>query len=379
MKFFKSIRFKLTLWYSLLLIFLSLIFIITINVFITYQYKTDPIETFIQHKPRFFIRMNDPDEERAELISKYREYDLYEIRKLSILSFIPLTFFSFVGGYLISDQMLRPLKELNTKMTKINVKNLRSKIRYENNEDEISELIGNFNKMIVRLAVSFDSQKEFVENASHELKTPLTIIQTNLESSLANKSITKKEYLAVLGTSLKSTKFMNKLIEDLLLLSLLENHIRKVKCNLVSVIIESISQVELLAKEKNISVGFEYFKKHKFYIRANRELIQRAFMNILENSIKYSHKNKKIEILLRKYSKNIRITIKDYGKGVPKKDLEKVFDRFYRVDKSRSRKTGGVGLGLSITKKIIELHKGKINIKSIPNKGTTVTILFPIK
>lgn len=381
MNIFKTIRFKLTLWYSLLLILLSIIFVVTINIIITNHFKRDPVNglipIFVTPPRKFYFpqKWEELEEEKRELIREYRLKDLTTIRQISLLSFIPLTVLSFAGGYIISGQMLKPLNKLNRTIEEITAKNLTNQIDHEESGDEISQLINNFNKMTLRLNTSFKSQKQFVENASHELKTPLAIIQTNLDSAIADSKISQKELNLLLKTAQNSTKFMDKLIEDLLILSILENQVETNRAKLHKILNDSIRQLEVLAKEKNISVKLHMAgSTRNTVIKCNDVLLQRAIMNVIENAIKYSDKNKQVRINVRTKKSRVVIIVKDSGTGIPKRDQKKIFKRFYRVDKSRSRKTGGSGLGLAIAKKIIGIHKGEIKVESVEGYGTKVQI-----
>jgi len=195
MKFFKTIRFRLTLWYSLLLLIISGSVILGINIIVTTYYNSNsPNLPQITFRPRNLPHneeLEEITEVQKEIIQEIRKQDLNKIRSLSIYSFIPLTLLSFFGGYFIADQMLKPLQQLNLTFTQLNSKNLDKKIKNENTGDEISILINNFNNMTSRLNKSFQLQKDFIANASHELKSPLAIIQTNLEA--VTKKTTKKE------------------------------------------------------------------------------------------------------------------------------------------------------------------------------------------
>ncbi len=382
MKFFKTIRFRLTLWYSLLLLIISGSVILGINIIVTTYYNSNsPNLPQITFRPRNLPHneeLEEITEVQKEIIQEIRKQDLNKIRSLSIYSFIPLTLLSFFGGYFIADQMLKPLQQLNLTFTQLNSKNLDKKIKNENTGDEISILINNFNNMTSRLNKSFQLQKDFIANASHELKSPLAIIQTNLEA--VTKKTTKKELEEYLGTSVNSVTFMNKLIEDLLLLSLLENHVNKKNYKVKDIINEVIKKALILAKSKLIVIKYKEDTKTKNKkVNMNPELIERAIMNIIENAIKYSKTKSNIYIELKIEKSNIVIIIRDEGFGIPKKDQDKIFDRFYRVDKSRSRKTGGTGLGLAITKQIINLHKGKLQVSSKIKKGTTFKIVLPFE
>lgn len=386
---FKTIRFKLTLWYSALLILLSLIFIVSINIIITQHFHSEPaIPGFIIGPKAHTVierRWKNLDEERRNLVQEYRMDDLRKVREISVLAFIPLTVLSFAGGYIIAGQMLKPIQKLNLATRKISAKNLGRQIEHEDTGDEISELIDNFNKMITRLDISFTAQKEFVENASHELKTPLAIIQTNLESALTDPKISHHSSSSLIKTSLKSTDFMNKLIEDLLLLALLENQIHKTTAAISDVVQNSVEYLKPLASKQKIKLDLKIRPSaRKIAIQVNTELLQRAFMNVIENAIKYSSKGKTVNIKVKARKNNIYIEVQDHGIGIPGKEKDKIFERFYRTDKSRSRKTGGSGLGLAITKKIINLHNGTIKLKTgkktnTTSKGTTFIISLPLR
>ncbi len=377
--FFRTIRFRLTLWYSILLLVISGSVILGINIIVTHYYSLDtkePNPMNISPKNQLFNqKWQEITENQMDMIQEIRKQDLSSIRAFSLYSFIPLAFLSFFGGYIIADQMLKPLQKLNLTFTQLNAKNLDKEIEHEDNGDEISELIENFNNMTTRLNTSFQLQKDFIANSSHELKSPLAIIQTNLEALLSNPRNSKKELSEYLRNAIESVSFMNKLIEDLLLLSLLENHINKKFYSIEPIIEKVYDQAKILAKKKAITIKYDVDSKYKDKkVEINPELLERAIMNLVENAIKYSKNKSHISIKLSSDNKNIIITIKDKGIGIPDKDKERVFDRFYRVDKSRSRKTGGTGLGLAITKQIIELHKGTISLESKVRKGTTVTI-----
>ncbi len=371
MKATKSLRFRLTLWYSLLVLLFCLLFLVGMNLVIS-SYTKD-IERDVREDVEFMNPgminpmqnfANRLNEEEKELFLETRYIDVRNIRNISFYVLIPLTLLSFLGGYLISGQMLKPLKDLNDEMENLSTKSLGKQIKYEDTGDEISGLIKNFNKMSERLGLSFKSQKEFVENASHELKTPLAVIQSNLDLALEDGEISEKELKEILDESRTSVKYMSKLTEDLLLLSALENDIEKEEVDIVQILRNCYKALKTLEGEKGFKIKITGEKLLIIY--GNDILLSRAFSNVLENSIKYSQGNE-IEVNVRKENDKKVVEFKDNGKGVPVKDLEKMFDRFYRVDKSRSRKTGGSGIGLSITKKVVEVHNGRIYAENVKN------------
>ncbi len=369
-KFFKSLKFKMSLLYSGILLVFCAGFLIVTNVFMDQYMRKDPAS------PRpvvFDVEVPGGWEELSEdskvLIRQSRQNDLINIRLISIYSIIPFVVLSFVGGYLIADNSLKPLERLNDEMKKKSAKNLGEKIDFVDNGDEISELIKSFNDMSEQLSRSFEAQKEFVENASHELKTPLAIIQANVDSILADSKIDKNDLLSMLEDSRSSILFMNKLTEDLLLLSLVDVDFEREKLNLRNVLEEAVVDARKLVDGEKFEIVLN--DGEGVDVRGNRVLLKRAFQNLIENSIKYS-KGRKLVVDIEKKESDIKLVFKDDGMGVPKDKQEKIFDRFYRVDKSRSRKTGGSGLGLAITKEIIEKHKG--TIKYVDGKGATFAV-----
>jgi len=369
-KFIKSLKFKMALLYSGILLVFCAGFLILMNVFLVDYMQRDV------SAPRMIV-LNSPDfmnlnDEKKNLLQESRENDLQNIRLISIYSILPFVLLSFVGGYLIADNSLKPLENLNEEIKKKSTKNLSQKIDFKDNGDEISELIQNFNNMSEQLSRAFEAQKEFVENASHELKTPLAIIQANVDSVLEDSKIPRKDLIEMLGDSKKSLLFMNKLTEDLLLLSLVDVDFGKEKLNLNKVLDNAVIDARKLADGHGFAINVK--SDDNIEMSGNEVLLRRAFQNLIENSIKYSQGDK-LDIRMKKVENEIVLTFKDNGVGIPKGAQGKIFDRFYRVDKSRSRKTGGSGLGLAITKEIIEKHKGII--KYINGKGAEFDVKFP--
>jgi signal transduction histidine kinase len=271
--------------------------------------------------------------------------------------------------------MLRPLEKLNEQIERKETENLNDEIPFEDNGDEISQLIKSFNRMSRRLGKSFDSQKGFVENASHEIKTPLSVIQANIDTILNGKGISKKESEKLLLNSKKQIKFMSDLTEDLLLLSSVSNvsfGIKFEKVSIREVIEESIDTLKGNIEKKNFNVETKFPKKIPF-VNGNKTLLTRAVTNIIENSLKYSE-GKNIEISVSTAKDMVQISIKDDGKGIPEEEAKVIFERFYRLDKGRSRKEGGSGLGLAITKEIIERHGGSVYVNTEYKDGAEFLI-----
>jgi signal transduction histidine kinase len=380
MKFTKSLKFKLTIWYSLLLSLFSLLFVLVVNVWISDYMKSWTPENEFPEGSFWAQRFDRPrfralSEEQQELIMESRMEDLENIRRISIYMIFPLVLMSFGGGYLIAIIMLLPLEKLNEQIEKKETENLNEEIPFEDKGDEISQLIKSFNRMSRRLGKSFDSQKGFVENASHEIKTPLSVIQANIDTILDGKNVSKKESERLLLNSKKQIGFMSDLTEDLLLLSSVSNvrfGIKFGKVNVKEIIEESISTLSGEIEKKNFNIEKRLPKK-KLFVNGNKTLLTRAVANIIENSLKYSE-GKNIEISAYAKKDIVQISIKDDGKGIPKEKAKEIFERFYRLDKGRSRKEGGSGLGLAITKEIIERHGGNVYVNTQYKDGAEFLI-----
>ena len=223
-----------------------------------------------------------------------------------------------------------------------------------------------------------DMRQEFVANVSHEIRTPLTTIKAYSETLLSGEIDNKELENNFLNIINQETDRIYILAKDLLELSKFDNnqaHFDFKKINLCEVINESIGQNNIEAKKKGQKIKFEQAKDF-YYINGDFNRLNQVFCNLISNAIKYSEQKKEIEIYIKETDRYIRVFVKDNGYGIPKEDLNNIFERFYRVDKARSRAMGGTGLGLSIVKKIMEAHDANINVISELNVGTTMILKF---
>lgn len=379
-----SIRLQLTLWYALILIITTAVYSVVATVISERQFQRTPYEVLQQvnqvQADNYQAWQDGDDTARPlnphDVIEQIREQDLQSIRLMSAVTFLVLMSLSLLGGYIITGKLLQPLRQLNNATHDITADNLQISLPGFNAHDELGELINNFNAMLARLHQSFDQQKQFIENASHELKTPLTVTQINLEAILHDTDMSRTELETLIHQALTSTTFMNQLIEDLLLLSIANEHIVFQSVNLTQVITAAVDQLQPLAQQANKTIQFTASNSNDGYNKqGNATLLQRAVMNCLENAIKYAKSVIQVKIELNT-NHQITINIQDDGEGIPSAALPKVTDRFYRVDSSRSRQSGGSGLGLAITKTIVEQHAGTLIITSTEGNGTTVTIIL---
>lgn len=381
MKFHKSINFKLTFWYGLVTFISGMIILFVVN-FIYVRFVNQTLEDVLPGpiRQRFLTLEHDNrgNYRIRDLLKEIRENDAKQIQKISLFVITGNLLIGITGGYILAKQMLRPIKRINKEISEIEAKNLHKKIPQSGTNDEIEELIGNFNTMTDRLQKSFDVQGEFVANASHELKTPMAVLMTNIETALMNKNIPRdtKEYLE---TSLGTVHNMNVLLEDLLLLSSLEKYKKSFESvDYVRLIKNLTKNLDSIANKKEIEVKVTT-PEEKILIKANPTLLNRAISNVVENAIKYSPDKSVVEVQIENNASNLITKVIDDGPGIDKKYHKQIFERFFRIDDSRSRKTGGSGLGLAITKEIIEIHNGEIKVQENKPTGTIFVITLPKK
>jgi len=307
------------------------------------------------------------------------------IYRVVLLGAMAAILIALIVAYFISKSITSPIAQMKETAQRIAKGDFSKKVRIKS-KDELGELAKSLNIMSDELQQKIENLKQmdrirtdFVANVSHELKTPLTLIKGYIET-LEDKAIDDKEKVRKFVSIIKehSSKLEN-IINDLLSLSELElsdNSIKKVEFDLKTLIDDlSLSFGHALAaKKQNLSIDSQ---GNDFKIKADPNKIEQVFVNLIDNAIKYTSRGGKIAVALFEQQDQFTVTVEDNGIGIPKEHLNRVFERFYRVDKARSRQLGGTGLGLSIAKHIVLAHKGKINIESQTNKGTTVSVTLP--
>ncbi|MDG0842429.1 HAMP domain-containing histidine kinase [Staphylococcus equorum] len=295
---------------------------------------------------------------------------------IALIFGIIATFITAAVSYFFSSQITKPLILMSNKMQQIRRDGFQEKVELSTNYEETDNLIVTFNEMMFQLEESFNQQRQFVEDASHELRTPLQIIQghLNLIQRWGKKDAAILE--ESLDISLEEMMRITKLVEELLLLTKDNNNSRDGEIENVDINQEITSRIKSLKQlHQDYKFEFEAYPK-PLNIKINRYQLEQILIIFIDNAMKYDQHNKHIHIQTNLRNKQISIEITDHGVGIPKEDIEFIFDRFYRVDKSRSRKLGGNGLGLSIAKKIIELNHGTIQVESEIGEYTTFKITF---
>ena len=281
-------------------------------------------------------------------------------------------------SYIFSSQITKPIVTMSNKMNQIRRDGFQNKLELTTNYEETDNLIDTFNEMMYQIEESFNQQRQFVEDASHDLRTPLQIIQghLNLIQRWGKKDPAVLE--ESLNISIEEVNRITKLVEELLLLTKDRVNHNVLECENVDVNSEIQSRVKSL-QHLHPDYTFEtHLVTKPIQLKINRHQFEQLLLIFIDNAMKYDTEHKYIKIVTQLKNKMIMIDITDHGMGIPKADLEFIFDRFYRVDKSRARSQGGNGLGLSIAEKIVQLNGGMIQVESELQKYTTFKISFPV-
>ncbi len=282
-----------------------------------------------------------------------------------------------IVGFFFMKKVFSPIKQIVDLTNRITAKDLSKRLDMADNSDEIGELAQTLNHMIERLEQSFARIRQFSEDVAHELKTPLAKLKCNAEISL-RKDRTTAEYQNDISAIIKDIKTLEQITNDLLFLSRMDS--RKIprsfeKFCLHELVLSVFEETHQSAHEKKLIVDFGRIDPVDIY--ADQGLIKTMVDNLISNAVKYTRPGGIIRIDLQKQNKDAELTITDTGVGIPEADLPLIFDRFFRVDPSRSLETGGSGLGLAIVQKIILFHDGRISVKSSPGKGSSFFIRLP--
>jgi two-component system, OmpR family, sensor kinase len=280
------------------------------------------------------------------------------------------------GGWLLSRNSVKPIEEITRVASDISERNLSDRIGATDMDSEFAALAGTLNATFARLESAFAQQAQFTADASHELRTPLSIIQMHHELALS-KERTSDEYREVIATCQRATSRMNSLVESLLTLARVDADgltLAVDRIDLAPVIGESIDHTQPLAAAKQIIVTP---RLDSTFVSADRNRLAQVVTNLLTNAIAYSPQQSGILVSLEQDADDAIVTVADTGFGIPSEDLSNIFQRFYRVDKERSRDSGGSGLGLSICQTIVEAHGGSISVESQPGIGSTFRFRLP--
>ena len=384
----RSLQWRLTLLITLL---------VTVTCILMYFFISNSAVTGMENLESYIVQINktdstpitfnvDPSILFPDLSNQVQATkDLFRIRSMIATGIIILL--SSIGTYFISRRALTPLHDLSTKIGKIQAQNLSESLEIPDSNDEISQLTASFNKMLSRLDDAFTAQKQFSASAAHELRTPLAVMQTNLEVLARKKTPSTEEYQEIFSLIQEQTGRLSHLAEILLDMTGIQTVERsetislaelteEVFCDLASVAEQK--QIEFILRDGDCSVTGSYL------------LLYRAVYNLVENAIKYNHPSGKVTVTLHPGKVILDassqphpadcafIEISDTGIGISPEYQEKIFAPFFRVDKSRSRAMGGAGLGLALVTEIARQHGGQVKVLESNEKGSTIALMLPL-
>ena len=297
-----------------------------------------------------------------------------DYRKNSLIISALLAILGGVATYFISGHALKPLREFSDKIEEVQIQNLADSRIEESKIKELNQLSVSYNKMLERLQDAFEVQRQFTANAAHELRTPLSLMQVQLDLYHSTQHPgSDADTLQMIKMVTEQNDRLSKMVKTLLDMSELQTVGRDEQIIMDDLVDEVLEDLEPLAQEKNIKlIG----KCKDITMVGSDILIYRLVYNLVENAIKYNHSGGKVTVTAYKEQKHIYLSVADTGSGIPKELRERVFEPFFRVDKSRSRKLGGVGLGLALVHEIVRVHDGSITVKSNPSGGTILEVIF---
>lgn len=297
-----------------------------------------------------------------------------DYKRNSLIITVLLALLGGVVTYFISGHALRPIREFSDKIEEVQAQNLSDSRIEENNVKELNQLSISYNKMLERLSEAFEIQRQFTANAAHELRTPLALMQVQLDLyNSASHPGNDADTLQTIKMVTEQNDKLNRMVKTLLDMSELQTVGRDDKIILDAIVEEVLADLEPLAVEKNIKlIG----KCEDATMTGSDILIYRLVYNLVENAIKYNHPLGQVTVTAYQRNKHVYLSVEDTGSGIPKELRERVFEPFFRVDKSRSRELGGVGLGLAFVREIVRVHDGSICIKSGKTGGTIFEVTF---
>ena len=297
-----------------------------------------------------------------------------DYRKNSLIISALLAILGGVATYFISGHALKPLREFSDKIEEVQIQNLADSRIEESKIKELNQLSVSYNKMLERLQDAFEVQRQFTANAAHELRTPLSLMQVQLDLYHSTQHPgSDADTLQMIKMVTEQNDRLSKMVKTLLDMSELQTVGRDEQIIMDDLVDEVLEDLEPLAQEKNIKlIG----KCKDITMVGSDILIYRLVYNLVENAIKYNHSGGQVTVIAYKEQKHIYLSVADTGSGIPKELRERVFEPFFRVDKSRSRELGGVGLGLALVHEIVRVHDGSITVKSNPSGGTILEVIF---
>ena len=396
-RFHTSLQLKLTLLLSLLMIvscvlmyfFISHSAVSGMDGLQNYMIKVDPQDgdspiTFNVDPKALFPQFEQEIQETKE-----------DFLLRSVIATTIIILLSSVCTYFLTKKTLTPLQKLTSEVSQIQAQNLSTQLAVPNSKDEIAQLTSSFNEMLTRLDNAFSTQKQFSANAAHELRTPLAVLQTNLEVFEKKQEPEMVEYRQLFTMIKEQTARLSQLVGTLLDMTNLKSVPRTDHVSLEELVDEVFCDLDPVAEKAGISIHFDDSSSQDWHtdvhtpdasalnnnilnITGSYVLLYRAVYNLVENAIKYNRPNGSVTVSVKEKNGQAMILVKDTGIGISPENQKKIFDPFFRVDKSRSRAMGGAGLGLALVDSIAKEHGGTVNVLESSEAGSTIALMLPV-
>lgn len=381
-RFHTSLQLKLTLLLSLLMIvscvlmyfFISHSAVSGMDGLQNYMIKVDPQDgdspiTFNVDPKALFPQFEQEIQETKE-----------DFLLRSVIATTIIILLSSVCTYFLTKKTLTPLQKLTSEVSQIQAQNLSTQLAVPNSKDEIAQLTSSFNEMLTRLDNAFSTQKQFSANAAHELRTPLAVLQTNLEVFEKKQEPEMVEYQQLFTMIREQTTRLSQLVGTLLDMTNLKSVPRTDQVALEELVDEVFCDLDPVAEKAGISIHFDDSSSQDSHtdVTGSYVLLYRAVYNLVENAIKYNRPNGSVTVSVKEKNSQVMILVKDTGIGISPENQKKIFDPFFRVDKSRSRAMGGAGLGLALVDSIAREHGGSVKVLESNEKGSIIALMLPI-
>ena len=381
-RFHTSLQLKLTLLLSLLMIvscvlmyfFISHSAVSGMDGLQNYMIKVDPQDgdspiTFNVDPKALFPQFEQEIQETKE-----------DFLLRSVIATTIIILLSSVCTYFLTKKTLTPLQKLTSEVSQIQAQNLSTQLAVPNSKDEIAQLTSSFNEMLTRLDNAFSTQKQFSANAAHELRTPLAVLQTNLEVFEKKQEPEMVEYQQLFTMIKEQTARLSQLVGTLLDMTNLKSVPRTDQVSLEELVDEVFCDLDPVAEKAGISIHFDDSSSQDSHtdVTGSYVLLYRAVYNLVENAIKYNRPNGSVTVSVKEKNSQVMILVKDTGIGISPENQKKIFDPFFRVDKSRSRAMGGAGLGLALVDSIAREHGGSVKVLESNEKGSIIALMLPV-
>ena len=381
-RFHTSLQLKLTLLLSLLMIvscvlmyfFISHSAVSGMDGLQNYMIKVDPQDgdspiTFNVDPKALFPQFEQEIQETKE-----------DFLLRSVIATTIIILLSSVCTYFLTKKTLTPLQKLTSEVSQIQAQNLSTQLAVPNSKDEIAQLTSSFNEMLARLDNAFSTQKQFSANAAHELRTPLAVLQTNLEVFEKKQEPEMVEYRQLFTMIKEQTARLSQLVGTLLDMTNLKSVPRTDQVTLEELVDEVFCDLDPVAEKAGISIHFNDSANQDSHtdVTGSYVLLYRALYNLVENAIKYNRPNGSVTVSVKEKNSQVMILVKDTGIGISPENQKKIFDPFFRVDKSRSRAMGGAGLGLALVDSIAREHGGSVKVLESNEKGSIIALMLPV-